>query len=89
MADTSQNESNLLTNIFTRLDEKFESNNKEQDTGQIRVFCRVRPLNRQELKAGNQTCLQYSLNRKLVMLSPDFRLPSEKKTSFKFSHVFD
>ena len=42
-----------------------------------------------ELKVGNQTCLQFSLNRKCVMLDPKHRLPSEKQTNFKFSHVFD
>lgn len=55
----------------------------------LQVYCRVRPLNKLELSIGGQNCFQYSLDRKRINLKVKNRLPSEKKSNFKFSHVFD
>jgi kinesin family protein C2/C3 len=53
--------------------------------GNIRVFCRCRPLNQNEISNGSTTVIEFesSLDNELQVLCSD-----SSKKQFKFDHVF-
>lgn len=63
------------------------------NSGKILAFCRVRPLNRYEIRMGGKTCLGYSVNRKQVIMRGErpcaIQASGDKKNTFRFNHVFD
>ena len=59
-------------------------------TGQVGVYCRVRPMNEQERLMDSQSCLSIAGDRQSITLT----LPTDKSapsgaSEFHFSHVFD
>ena len=64
-----------------------------ENSGKILVYCRMRPLNRYEIKRGNKICVTSSPDQKSVIVKAERSLASqatgEKKNDFRFNQVFN
>lgn len=59
------------------------------ESGKVQVFCRVRPLSSLEKQYGEARCLKLSADGKRVAFNCDNPMTGDKRTNFKFNHVFE